>query len=83
MKRAKSFHCCRHNGVIALLPIPPPPSMTHCLVHYPQQFWQYAAYYGEQVARDQYGAWAPPAGTPPPPGITVPPPGQANPPPQS
>lgn len=48
-----------------------------------QQFWQYAAYYGEQVAREQYGAWAPPAGTPPPPGITIPPPGQANPPPQA
>ncbi|KAG5175658.1 hypothetical protein JKP88DRAFT_337901 [Tribonema minus] len=43
---------------------------------YYQQFWQYAAYYGERVAREQYGAWSPPPGTAPPPGITIPPPGQ-------
>eukprot|EP00968_Pinguiococcus_pyrenoidosus_P024882 scaffold5143_cov231-Pinguiococcus_pyrenoidosus.AAC.1 len=40
--------------------------------YYHQQFWQYAAYYGEEYARAAYGAWAPPVGTPCPPGITLP-----------
>ncbi|CBJ29702.1 conserved unknown protein [Ectocarpus siliculosus] len=65
----------------AAAPAPAPGAVD--MSQYHDQFWQYAAYYGEQVARDQYGAWAPPAGTPPPPGITIPPPGQANPPPQA
>ncbi|CAM9541254.1 unnamed protein product [Ectocarpus sp. 6 AP-2014] len=65
----------------AAAPAPAPGAVD--MSQYHEQFWQYAAYYGEQVARDQYGAWAPPAGTPPPPGTTIPPPGQANPPPQA
>ena len=27
-------------------------------------FWQYASYYGEEAARQHYGAWSPPVGTP-------------------
>jgi far upstream element-binding protein len=46
------------------------------LTQYYAQFWQYAAYYGEKVAREQYGVWSPPVGTQPPPGVTLPPPGQ-------
>mmetsp|Transcript_8225 Transcript_8225/g.7365 ORF Transcript_8225/g.7365 Transcript_8225/m.7365 type:complete len:592 (+) Transcript_8225:63-1838(+) len=38
---------------------------------YYNDFWQYATYYGEALARQYYGAWSPPAGTAPPPGITV------------
>ncbi|KAG5178352.1 hypothetical protein JKP88DRAFT_270499 [Tribonema minus] len=49
------------------------------LTQYHTQFWQYAAYYGERVAREQYGAWAPPVGTPPPAGIVLPAPGQEQP----
>lgn len=39
--------------------------------HYYNDFWQYAAYYGEAAARLYYDAWSPPQGTPPPPGIVV------------
>jgi far upstream element-binding protein len=39
---------------------------------YYNDFWQYAAYYGEAAARLYYTAWSPPEGTPPPPGITLP-----------
>ena len=35
-------------------------------------FWDYAAYYGEEAARANYGSWAPPVGTPPPPGYVIP-----------
>jgi len=38
---------------------------------YYEQFWQYCTYYGEKAAREFYGAWSPPEGTPPPPGIVV------------
>ncbi|CAM9111484.1 unnamed protein product [Discosporangium mesarthrocarpum] len=64
-------------------PGPAPATSAVDMTQYYDQFWQYAAYYGEQVAREQYGAWAPPVGTPPPPGINIPGPGQANPPPTS
>jgi far upstream element-binding protein len=50
------------------------------MTQYYPQFWQYAAYYGESVARKQYGAWAPPEGTPPPPGVVIPAQGQPLPP---
>jgi len=39
---------------------------------YYQQFWEYAAYYGEDAARQAWGAWAPPVGTAPPPGYKPP-----------
>eukprot|EP00953_Heterococcus_sp_UTEX-ZZ885_P036855 18968-Heterococcus_DN1.PRE.1 len=52
------------------------------LTQYHSQFWQYAAYYGERVAREQYGAWSPPVGTQPPPGVTLPLPGHEQPAPQ-
>ncbi|CAM9462757.1 unnamed protein product [Chrysoparadoxa australica] len=42
------------------------------LAQYHEDFWQYAAYYGEKVAREQYTVWAPPVGTPPPAHITLP-----------
>lgn len=35
-------------------------------------FWQYAAYYGEAAARMYYTAWSPPEGSLPPPGIILP-----------
>lgn len=38
---------------------------------YYNDFWQYAAYYGEAAARVYYGAWSPPEGTQPPEGVTV------------
>mmetsp|Transcript_10458 Transcript_10458/g.15664 ORF Transcript_10458/g.15664 Transcript_10458/m.15664 type:complete len:497 (-) Transcript_10458:200-1690(-) len=50
----------------------PTPAGQVDLTQYYSQFWQYAAYYGEAIAREQYGAWAPPPGTPPPPGIVLP-----------
>lgn len=31
---------------------------------YYDAFWRYAQYYGEETARQYYGAWSPPAGTP-------------------
>jgi len=42
---------------------------------YYEQFWQYAAYYGEEAARRDYSAYSayiPPVGTPPPPHIQLP-----------
>jgi hypothetical protein len=39
---------------------------------YYNDFWQYAMYYGEAAARQCYGAWSPPEGTPPPAGIVIP-----------
>ena len=41
---------------------------------YHEQFWQYAAYYGEDLARQYYREWSPPVGTAPPPGVVLPPP---------
>ncbi len=41
------------------------------MTQYYDQFWQYAKVYGEKVAREQYGLWAPPVGTPPPAGIVL------------
>jgi len=38
---------------------------------YYNDFWQYAAYYGEAAARVYYGAWSPPEGSQPPEGVTV------------
>ncbi|KAG5190694.1 hypothetical protein JKP88DRAFT_266825, partial [Tribonema minus] len=60
----------------AIVSVPSP--LQQCSGHRIRQFWQYAAYYGERVAREQYGAWAPPAGTPPPPGTVLPPPAQSS-----
>eukprot|EP00588_Corethron_pennatum_P013286 CAMPEP_0194271448 /NCGR_PEP_ID=MMETSP0169-20130528/5207_1 /TAXON_ID=218684 /ORGANISM="Corethron pennatum, Strain L29A3" /LENGTH=716 /DNA_ID=CAMNT_0039013787 /DNA_START=51 /DNA_END=2201 /DNA_ORIENTATION=- len=31
---------------------------------YYNDFWKYASYYGEEAARQYYGAWSPPPGTP-------------------
>lgn len=39
---------------------------------YHEQFWQYAQHYGTAFAREKYGTWAPPEGTPVPPNITLP-----------
>jgi len=39
---------------------------------YYNDFWKYAAYYGEAAARLYFDAWSPPVGTPPPEGITIP-----------
>ncbi|CAM9255361.1 unnamed protein product, partial [Chrysoparadoxa australica] len=39
----------------------PAPAATD-MSQYHEQFWQYAAYYGERVAREQYTVWAPPVG---------------------
>ena len=36
---------------------------------YHEQFFRYAYYYGEDAARQYYGAWSPPAGTPNPYGV--------------
>ncbi len=41
------------------------------MTQYYDQFWQYAKVYGEKVAREQYGLWAPPVGTPPPTGVVL------------
>ncbi len=41
------------------------------MTQYYDQFWQYAKVYGEKVAREQYGLWAPPVGTPPPAGVVL------------
>jgi hypothetical protein len=38
---------------------------------YYNDFWYYASYYGETAARQYYGEWSPPVGTPPPEGIVV------------
>lgn len=38
---------------------------------YYNDYWTYAAHYGEKAARLYYGAWSPPEGTLPPPGVTV------------
>jgi hypothetical protein len=38
---------------------------------YYNDFWAYSTYYGEAAARQFYGAWSPPEGTPPPPGVVV------------
>jgi len=38
---------------------------------YYNDFWKYVSYYGEEAARQYYGAWSPPSGTPNPnPGAT-------------
>lgn len=50
----------------AAAPVDPMVAMYH------EQFWQYAVYYGEDLARQYYGEWSPPKGTPPPPGIVIP-----------
>lgn len=39
-------------------------------------YWQYAVYYGEEAARQYYGLWSPPEGTPPPEGYVMPTPEQ-------
>jgi far upstream element-binding protein len=36
---------------------------------YHEQFFRYAYYYGEEAARNHYGAWSPPPGTPNPYGV--------------
>jgi far upstream element-binding protein len=38
---------------------------------YYNDFWAYASYYGEAMARQYYGQWSPPVGTAPPAGVTV------------
>jgi far upstream element-binding protein len=38
---------------------------------YYNDFWTYAAYYGEPAARQYYGAWSPPEGTQPPASMTA------------
>lgn len=35
---------------------------------YYNDFWSYAAYYGEAMARTYFSTWSPPEGSPPPPG---------------
>ncbi|KAJ8598666.1 hypothetical protein CTAYLR_003077 [Chrysophaeum taylorii] len=39
---------------------------------YYADFWNYVGWYGEETARQVYGAYAPPPGTPPPPGTVIP-----------
>eukprot|EP00605_Chrysophyceae_sp_TOSAG23-4_P000795 GSChrysophyteH1.ASY1.ANO1.884.1 assembled CDS len=38
---------------------------------YYADFWNYAATYGEKLAREYYKTWSPPVGTQPPPGVVV------------
>lgn len=47
----------------ATAPAPAPGAQPAADAYY-DQFFRYAAYYGEETARKQYGAWAPPPGTP-------------------
>ncbi len=47
------------------------PSYVDPTSYYPD-FWNYASMYGEEAARQYYGSWSPPVGTPPPPGIVLP-----------
>jgi far upstream element-binding protein len=56
----------------------PAPAGQHGADAYYEQFHRYAYYYGEPAARQYYGAWSPPVGTPNPygtnpSGITAPP----------
>eukprot|EP01041_Mallomonas_annulata_P000751 gene751-1435_t len=39
---------------------------------YYNDYWQYAAYYGEAASRIYYGSWSPPEGTPAPEGFVIP-----------
>lgn len=59
-------------------PAPAPASDQQAADAYNEQFHRYAYYYGEPAARQYYGAWSPPVGTPNPygtnpSGITAPP----------
>ena len=59
-------------------PAPAPSSEQQAADAYNEQFHRYAYYYGEPAARQYYGAWSPPVGTPNPygtnpSGITAPP----------
>lgn len=49
----------------AAAPTPPVPTSDA----YYEQFFRYAYYYGEPAARQYYGAWSPPVGTPNPYGV--------------
>jgi far upstream element-binding protein len=51
---------------------PSPAVSTPALDTYYNDYWAYAALYGEGPARQYYGAWSPPAGTPPPLGVILP-----------
>lgn len=45
-------------------PAPAPAPQQQQSDAYYEQFFRYAYYYGEDAARQYYGAWSPPAGTP-------------------
>ena len=51
---------------------PPQQQQQYAPEAYYEDFWNYAGWYGEEAARQAYGAYAPPLGTPPPPHITLP-----------
>mmetsp|Transcript_10759 Transcript_10759/g.20131 ORF Transcript_10759/g.20131 Transcript_10759/m.20131 type:complete len:243 (-) Transcript_10759:569-1297(-) len=54
--------------VAASTPAPAPAGQVAADQYY-EDFFRYAYYYGEEAARQQYGAWAPPEGTPNPYGV--------------
>jgi far upstream element-binding protein len=51
---------------VVAAPAPAPATASN---EYTEQFFRYAYYYGEEAARQYYGAWSPPLGTPNPYGV--------------